>query len=47
MSEGDVAVIADRETGLAFRSMGLQALYAEPGKVGEVLVEASKKYKII
>jgi V/A-type H+-transporting ATPase subunit F len=47
MSEGDVAIIADRETGLAFRSMGMQALYAEPGRVGDVLKEASTQYKII
>ena len=45
--EGDVAVIADRETGLAFRSMGMQALHAEPGKTQEVLRDASEKYKII
>lgn len=47
MSEGDVAIIADRETGLAFRSMGIQALHAEPGEARDVLKKASEKYKII
>jgi V/A-type H+-transporting ATPase subunit F len=46
MSE-DVAIISDRETGLVFQSMGIQPLYAEPGETGDVLREASKKYKII
>ena len=42
-----MAVIADRETGLAFRSMGMQALHAEPGEAAHVLKEASENYKII
>ena len=44
----DMAVIADRETGLAFRSFGMQPLHAETGEeAGTILREASKKYKII
>lgn len=42
-----MAVIADRETGLAFKSMGMQAVYAEPKNAHAVLTEASEKYKII
>jgi V/A-type H+-transporting ATPase subunit F len=47
MSEGDIAIITDREAGLAFQSMGIKALSAEPEKVRDVLQEASKQYKII
>lgn len=47
MSDGDIAIITDREAGLAFKSMGMQALSVEPGKVRDVLQEASKQYKII
>ncbi|MGD2246848.1 MAG: V-type ATP synthase subunit F [Candidatus Methanofastidiosia archaeon] len=44
----DMAIIADRETGLAFGSMGLKALHAETvEETRNVLREASKKYKII
>lgn len=47
MSEGEVAIITDREAGLAFESMGMQALSAEPGEVRDMLQEASTHYKII
>lgn len=44
----DVAVIADRETGLAFKSIGMQPLQAETGEEAcEILKEASGKFKII
>jgi V/A-type H+-transporting ATPase subunit F len=44
----DMAIIADKETGLAFGSMGLKALHAETvEETRNVLKDASKKYKII
>lgn len=44
----DMAIIADRETGLAFGSMGLKALHADTiEETRDILREASKKYKII
>lgn len=44
----DVAVIADRETGLAFKSIGMQPLQAETEEEARtILREASDKYKII
>ncbi|MBU7031200.1 MAG: V-type ATP synthase subunit F [Theionarchaea archaeon] len=47
MAEGEMAIIAEREIGLAFQSMGLQALAADAGEIRDVLKEASEKYKII
>ena len=48
MSEYDIAIISDRETGLAFKSVGMQPLHAETGEEArDVLREASKTYKII
>ncbi len=48
MYECDVAVIADHEIGLAFKSVGLEPLYAETrDEISTVLKEASRKYKVI
>jgi V/A-type H+-transporting ATPase subunit F len=47
-SEHEVAIIADKETGMAFKSIGIQPLHAQTKEeAGSLLREVSAEYKII